>query len=90
MNSYRHLFDQAEKAVANNKVFLDRIRKERLGIMYAQVRLGYGSAAERSKLVEQICQIAKENDIWMFSEVETRKDQSGNRDMFFKRYHSAN
>ncbi len=45
---------------------------------------------ERSKLVEQICKIAKENDIWMFSEVETRKDQSGNRDMFFKRYHSAN
>jgi ABC-type siderophore export system fused ATPase/permease subunit len=57
-----------------------------MAIMYAQIRLEYGTSEERKQLLAQLIQLAEENDIWMFSEVENRKDQSGNREMFYQKY----
>ena len=76
----------AENAVANQPDVLKRVRKERMAIMYAQIRLEYGTSEERKQLLAQLIQLAEENDIWMFSEVENRKDQSGNREMFYQKY----
>ena len=83
---YKHWFDLAENAVANQPDVLKRVRKERMAIMYAQIRLEYGTSEERKQLLAQLIQLAEENDIWMFSEVENRKDQSGNREMFYQKY----
>ena len=54
--------------------------------MYAQIRLEYGTREERKQLLTQLIQLAEENDIWMFSEVDNRNDQSGNREMFYQKY----
>lgn len=39
-----------------------------------------------NQLLTQLIQLAEENDIWMFSEVDNRNDQSGNREMFYQKY----
>ena len=83
---YKHWFDLAEKAVINQPDVLKRVRKERMAIMYAQIRLEYGTREERKQLLTQLIQLAEENDIWMFSEVDNRNDQSGNREMFYQKY----
>lgn len=86
INRYNHWFDLAEKAVASQPETLKRVRKERMAVMYAQIRLGYGTTEERLHLLNQLNQLAGENDIWMYSEVDYRKDQSGNREMFYRKY----
>ncbi len=83
---YRHWFDLAEKAVANQPELLKRVQKERMAVMYAQIRLEYGTAEERKQLLAQLIRLAEENDVWMFSEVDYRADQSGNREMFYQKY----
>lgn len=83
---YKHWFDLAENAVANQPEILKRVRKERMAIMYAQIRLEYGTKEERKQLLTQFIRLAEENDIWMLSEVDTREDQSGNREMFYRKY----
>ena len=83
---YKHWFDLAEKAVINQPDVLKRVRKERMAIMYAQIHLEYGTREERKQLLTQLIQLAEENDIWMFSEVDNRNDQSGNREMFYQKY----
>lgn len=85
---YKHRFDLAENAVANQPEILKRVRKERMAVMYAQICLEYGTIEERKQLLTQLIQLAEENDIWMFSEVDNRKDQSGNREMFYRKYMS--
>ena len=76
----------AENAVADQPDVLKRVRKERMAIMYAQIRLEYGTREERKQLLAQLIQLAQENDVWMFSEVDNREDQSGNREMFYQKY----
>lgn len=86
LERYCHYFDQAEQAVADCPDLLERVRKERMPLLYAQIRLGYGSAQERLQLLEELNRLAEENDVWMFSEVDWREDQSGNREMFYNKY----
>lgn len=83
---YKHWFDLAENSVADQPEILKRVRKERMAVMYAQIRLEYGTMEERKQLLTQLIQLAEENDIWMFSEVDNRNDQSGNREMFYQKY----
>ena len=83
---YRQYFDQAEQAVADRPELLKRVRKERMPLLYAQIRLGYGPAQERLRMLEELNLLAEENDVWMFSEVDWREDQSGNREMFYRKY----
>ena len=83
---YRRYFDQAEQAVAHRPELLKRVRKERMPLLYAQIRLGYGPAKERLRMLEELNRLAAENDVWMFSEVDWREDQSGNREMFYRKY----
>ena len=40
MKVYNALFDQAEKAVANNPQLLKRVKVARLPIMYAEIQIG--------------------------------------------------
>ena len=82
INKYNILFDKAEKSVHNKPELLARVQKERMGLMYVQLRLGYGSVSERKVMLHQLTALAKANDVWMFSEVDWREDQSGNREMF--------
>lgn len=83
---YRRYFDQAEQAVADRPELLKRVCKERMPLLYAQIRLGYGPAQERLRMLEELNRLAEENDVWMFSEVDWREDQSGNREMFYRKY----
>ena len=84
---YRRYFDQAEQAVADRPELLKRVCKERMPLLYAQIRLGYGPAQERLRMLEELNRlVAEENDVWMFSEVDWREDQSGNREMFYRKY----
>ncbi|WP_353331629.1 DUF4838 domain-containing protein [Bacteroides sedimenti] len=39
MKQYNELFDEAEKAVANNRIFLNRVRESRLSIQYAELEI---------------------------------------------------
>ena len=57
-----------------------------MGLMYVQLRLEYGSLLERRKVLQRLMRLAEANDVWMFSEVDWRKDQSGNREMFYQKY----
>ena len=82
LKKYNELFDKAENSVQNDRDILARVQKERMGIMYVQLRLGYGSLLERKAILHHLIELAKINDVWMFSEVDWRKDQSGNREMF--------
>lgn len=82
---YNELFDQAEAAVAADPERLNRVRKERLGIQYVQLRLRYGTPEERRKVLADFTACAEKNGVWMLSEVDWREDQAGNRAMFFKR-----
>lgn len=86
IKEYNRLFDLAERAVAGDGVLLKRVLKERMPVMYAQIRLEYGSKEERKHLLSYIIQLAEENRIWMFSEVDNREDQSGNREMFHHKF----
>lgn len=79
---YNELFDKAEESVKDEPEVLARIQKERMGLMYVQLRLGYGTVEERKAALIQLSALAKANDVWMFSEVDWREDQSGNREMF--------
>lgn len=83
---YRRYFDQAEQAVADRPELLKRVCKERMPLLYAQICLGYGPAQERLRMLEELNRLAEENDVWMFSEVDWREDQSGNREMFYRKY----
>lgn len=85
MERYKELFDKAENAVRDQPEFLKRVRKERMAIMYAQIRLEYGSIAERKGLLDEFIHLAENNNIWMLSEVDWREDQSGNREMFYNK-----
>ena len=85
MERYKELFDKAENAVRDQPEFLKRVRKERMAIMYAQIRLEYGSIAERKRLLDEFIHLAENNNIWMLSEVDWREDQSGNREMFYNK-----
>ena len=82
LKKHNELFDKAENSVQNDRDILARVQKERMGIMYVQLRLGYGSLLERKAILHHLIELAKINDVWMFSEVDWRKDQSGNREMF--------
>ncbi|MFT0643917.1 DUF4838 domain-containing protein [Bacteroides thetaiotaomicron] len=86
VKKYNELFDKAEKSVWNKQEVLARVQKERMGLMYVQLRLEYGSLLERRKVLQRLMRLAEANDVWMFSEVDWRKDQSGNREMFYQKY----
>lgn len=82
---YNELFDKAEAAVREFPDKLARVQKERMGIEYVTLRLKYGSVEERRQLLERFNKKMEINEIWMLSEVDTREDQMGNREMFFTR-----
>lgn len=82
---YNKLFDKAEECTKDQPEVLDRVRKERMGLMYVQLRLGYGTINERKAALQQLITLAQSNDVWMLSEVDWREDQSGNREMFEKK-----
>lgn len=85
IKQYNKLFDQAEECTKSQPEVLARVRKERMGLMYVQLRLGYGTVNERKAILQHLIALAETNNVWMFSEVDWRKDQSGNREMFEKK-----
>ena len=48
---YKELFDKAEKAVAGNQTFLDRVRETRLPVMYAELEI---SRTEPEKNINEL------------------------------------
>lgn len=82
LTEYNKIFDEAEKAVMNNPDILLRVREARLPLMYAQLKLGYGTVNERKRVAADFFDLAKQTDLWMLSEVDWRDDQSGNIEMF--------
>ena len=50
MQEYSRLFDEAEKAVQNDPVMLDRVKITRLPIQYAQIQISRGSVDEPRSL----------------------------------------
>jgi hypothetical protein len=82
------LFDLAEQSVAHDSLLLARVQKDRMPLMYVQLRLKYGTVEKRRKILDELIHLAEINDIWMFSEVDWRSDQSGNREMFKKKIES--
>lgn len=85
VKQYNKLFDKAEECTKNQPEVLSRVRKERMGLMYVQLRLGYGTVDERKETLKQLIALAEAHDVWMLSEVDWREDQSGNREMFEKK-----
>ncbi|MCS2773914.1 hypothetical protein NXW80_05595 [Bacteroides fragilis] len=88
INQYNKLFDLAEQSVAHDSLLLARVQKDRMPLMYVQLRLKYGTVEKRRKILDELIHLAEINDIWMFSEVDWRSDQSGNREMFKKKIES--
>lgn len=85
VEQYNKLFDKAEKCTKDQPEVFSRVRKERMGLMYIELRLGYGTVNKRKATLQQLIALAEANDVWMFSEVDWREDQSGNREMFEKK-----
>lgn len=81
IDEYNRLFNKAEAAIKNDSTFLRRVQKERMSLIYAQIRLKYGTPTERQSQLDYLYQLAIANNIWMFSEVDWRPDQTGNREM---------
>ena len=88
INQYNKLFDLAEQSVAHDSLLLARVQKDRMPLMYVQLRLKYGTVEKRRKILDELIHLAEIYDIWMFSEVDWRSDQSGNREMFKKKIES--
>lgn len=85
INKYVKLFDSAEQSVKDDSVLLARVKEARMPLMYVQLRFKMGSKEERKQILDELIHLAEINNIWMFSEVDWRKDQSGNREMFRKK-----
>lgn len=55
MKTYRELFDQAERAVADNDMYLDRVRMARLPIMYAELEIARTKKGEdREDIIRKV------------------------------------
>ncbi len=59
VSGYQKDFDDAEAAVADCPEILDRVRVARLPVIYAQLRLRYGSREERRALVARFARDAR-------------------------------
>ncbi len=79
---YDKLFDDAEAATIHDSTALKHVQKERMSLMYAQLKLNYGTIAQRKQTLLKLLDLAQANNVWMFSEVDWRPDQSGTREMF--------
>lgn len=87
LNHYADLFSQACQAVKGKKSkYLRRIKRASAPILFAQIRLRYGSPAVQKQRLAEFLRICKENGIYMLSEVDSRKDQEGTIKMFQKKY----
>ena len=82
---YKKLFDQAEMAVKDKPEVLLRVKEARMPIMYAQLKLKYGTEDERKNIAADFLKIGERTNLWMLSEVDCRVDQSGTREMFKKK-----
>lgn len=82
VSHYNALFDEAEARVADRGDLLLRVREARLPLMYAQLRLQYGDVPSLKRLAAEFVDLAEQTDLWMLSEVDSRSDQSGTREMF--------
>lgn len=85
IKKYSELFDEAERKVNDDKRSLAHVQKERMPLMYVQLRLKYGTVPERRRILDRFTSLAESNNVWMLSEVDWRKDQSGNREMFMRK-----
>jgi hypothetical protein len=56
---YDAIFDEAEKAVADDRELLLRVQHARMPLMHAELQLGYGDVDTRIALAERLLHIAK-------------------------------
>ena len=72
LNRYKEVFDKAEKAVADNKIYLDRVREARLPIMYAELEIARTEQekdiSELSKLLNLFCESSNELGVLTLNE----------------------
>jgi hypothetical protein len=72
MKRYKELFDKAEHAVGNHKIFLDRVREARLPIMYAELEIARiepdKNIAELTELVNLFRDRAEEYGVLILNE----------------------
>lgn len=66
---YMNLFDEAEKAVANDAELLNHVRVARMPLYYAGVEIGYGDKYDQFEMLANFSKIAKENNVDMVWEV---------------------
>jgi hypothetical protein len=62
------LFDEAERATANDEAVLLRVQTARMPIMYAQLELGYGNLSERKQVAEKLFDVAARAGLRQFTE----------------------
>ncbi len=62
---YKLLFDYAERLVADQPQFLQRVREARMPVMYTQIEQGYGDIVERKKIAEEFFDLADQIGVWM-------------------------
>lgn len=82
IREYNRMFDQAEAAAKGDEAVWLRVREARMPVMYAQLKLRYGSEDQRRRIARDFIELMEMTNLWMLSEVDWRDDQSGNRDMF--------
>ena len=67
---YETIFDEAEKAVADDSDLLLRVQHSRMPLMHAELQLGYGDVDYRIKIAERMFDIAKRSNtpyFWDFN-----------------------
>jgi hypothetical protein len=69
---YDTIFDEAEKAVADNRELLLRVQHSRMPLMHAELQLGYGDVDTRIALAERMFDIAKRSNTPFFWDFNNR------------------
>lgn len=73
LRGYFKLFAEAEKAVADDKVILDRVRKAKIGILYTRAEQFSFKRKDRRAALKELKEICDENGITVFKEAGENK-----------------
>jgi len=65
---YDALFDEAERAVANDPELLLRVERTRMTLMHAELQVGYGTVDQRLAMARRMLDIARRANVGFFGD----------------------